>query len=1061
MPEGAHPYPDVPAAPDLPGVEAGILASWAEGKTFEASVAQRPGGANEYVFYDGPPFANGLPHYGHLFTGFVKDAVPRYQTMRGHRVERRFGWDCHGLPAETEAEKELGVSGRAAITHYGIDRFNEYCRTSVLRYTHEWERYVTRQARWVDFQRDYKTMDLSYMESVMWAIKRLWDMGLLYEGYRVLPYCWECETPLSNFETRQDNAYRDRQDPAVTVAFELDGDPPESLWVWTTTPWTLPSNLAIAVGPDIDYAVMESGDRRVLLAEEALPRYEKELASFVQMGRVKGSELLGRTYRPLFPYFSDTPGAFHVLAGEFVTTGEGTGVVHMAPGFGEDDQRVSEAAGIPVIVPVDDRGRFTDAVPDYRGIQVFDANQPIVRDLRGRGALVRQDSLVHSYPHCWRTDTPLIYKAVSSWFVRVTDIRDRMVELNQQITWVPSHVKDGAFGKWLANARDWSISRNRYWGSPIPVWKSDDPAYPRIDVYGSLEELEAHFGARPSDLHRPYVDQLTRPNPDDPTGRSTMRRVTDVLDCWFESGSMPFAQVHYPFEHDEWFDSHFPGDFIVEYIGQTRGWFYTLHVLATALFDRPAFRTCMAHGILLGDDGQKMSKRLRNYPDPEAMFVEYGADAMRWFLLSSPVLRGGDMSVKEQGFRDAVRSAIHPLWNAWYFFTLYANADGVKADIGRTAARGVLDRYVLAKLHQALAAVTDAMDCYDISGACQEVEGFLDALTNWYIRRSRDRFWGTSGGVDGSSDQQDAFDTLGTVLEVLCRTTAPLLPLITESVWRGLTGAESVHLRDWPDPAELPADPDLVAAMDRVRQVCSAAHSIRKAEGRRARLPLASLTIAAADADRLAPFEELIKDEVNVKALRLTSSVADVADQVLTVVFRVAAPRLGGQTQAAAAAARAGDWELLADGRARVGPAVLEPGEWDLRLTPRSPAVSRVLPGDDGVVVLDVNLTSDLEAEGHARDVVRLVQQGRRDGGLRVTDRIELVVRAPRDVAEALVVHQAWIAEQVLATAVTIESADDEAPTPAARGEALAIEGLLADRRSVFFWIRTVSPRGD
>ena len=805
MSEGHRPYPDVPAAPDLPLIEEDILASWSEGKTFAASVEGRPGGANEYVFYDGPPFANGLPHYGHLLTGFVKDAIPRYQTMQGHRVERRFGWDCHGLPAETEAEKELGVSGRGPITQYGIDRFNDHCRTSVLRYTHEWERYVTRQARWVDFENDYKTMDLTYMESVMWAIKQLSDKGLLYEGYRVLPYCWECETPLSNFETRQDDSYRDRQDPAVTVAFELDGaagDPPVSLWIWTTTPWTLPSNLAVAVGPDIDYAVFESRGHRVIVAEGTTAGYEKELAEYQQVGLVKGAELVGRTYRPLFPYFLDQPGAFRVLAGEFVTTLEGTGVVHMAPGFGEDDQRTCEAAGIAVVCPVDDRGRFTDEVPDYRGVQVFDANQPIIRDLRARGSLVRHDSFVHSTPHCWRTDTPLIHKAVSSWFVRVTAIRDRMVELNQDITWVPSHVKDGSFGKWLENARDWSISRNRFWGSPIPVWKSDDPTYPRVDVYGSLDELEADFGVRPTDLHRPYIDGLTRPNPDDPTGRSTMRRVTDVLDCWFESGSMPFAQVHYPFEQREWFDSHFPGDFIVEYIGQTRGWFYTLHVLATALFDRPAFGTCMAHGILLGDDGQKMSKRLRNYPDPEAMFVKYGADAMRWFLLSSPVVRGGDMAVKEQGIRDAVRSAIHPLWNAWYFFTLYANADGVTADTARTTAPGVLDRYVLAKLSQAVADAGAAMAAYDVAGACGAIEGFLDALTNWYIRRSRDRFWGTSAspGGAGEADQQDAFDTLATVLATLCRLAAPLLPLISEAVWRGLTGGESVHLTDLARP---------------------------------------------------------------------------------------------------------------------------------------------------------------------------------------------------------------------------------------------------------------------
>ena len=1019
-----RPYPDVPAAPQLPEIEEEVLARWEAEGTFRASVEQRPAD-DEYVFYDGPPFANGLPHYGHLLTGYVKDAVPRYQTMRGRRVERRFGWDCHGLPAETEAEKELGVSGRGPITEFGIDRFNDYCKTSVLRYTHEWERYVTRQARWVDFRNDYKTMDLEYMESVMWALKQLWDKGLLYEGYRVLPYCWECETPLSNFETRQDDAYRDRQDPAVTVAFELEpgeGDPPLQVWVWTTTPWTLPSNLALAVGPGLDYAVFERDGTRIVTGEATAGAYDKQLEGARRVGVITGSELVGRTYRPLFDYFADQPNAFRVLAADFVDTAEGTGVVHMAPGFGEDDQRLCEAAGIAVVCPVDDRGRFTAEVADYEGLQVFDANQPIIRDLRARGLLVRQDSYVHSYPHCWRTDTPLIYKAVSSWFVQVTAIKERMLELNQEITWVPAHVRDGSFGKWLDNARDWSISRNRFWGSPIPVWKSDDPAYPRTDVYGSIAELERDFGVAPTDLHRPAIDELVRPNPDDPTGRATMRRVTDVLDCWFESGSMPFAQVHYPFESGEWFEQHFPADFIVEYIGQTRGWFYTLHVLATALFDRPPFRTCMAHGIVLGDDGLKMSKRLRNYPDPETMFAKHGADAMRWLLLSSPVLRGGDIVTDEKGIVGAVRSVIHPLWNAWYFFTLYANADRVTARLGRTDGPGVLDRYVLAKAHQMVATVTGRMDVYDLSGACQAVESFLDALTNWYIRRSRDRFWGT-GGPGGAADHRDAFDTLGTVLEVLCRTAAPLLPLVTESVWRGLTGAtggRSVHLADWPDAVDLPADPDLVAAMDRVREVCSAAHSIRKAQGLRARLPLASLSVAAPDAESLAPFRDLIAQEVNVKDVRLTAAVDEVADRTLTVVFKVAAPRLGPATPAVAAAAKAGDWEPVDGGRARVGGVVLEPGEFELRLRPRTEGVSRPLPGDDGLVILDIQRSPELEAEGLARDVVRLVQQARRDLGLQVADRVRLQLAGSAPVVAALSQHQAWIAEQTLAVELTV-----------------------------------------
>ncbi len=1036
MPDGRSPYPDVASSPRFPEIEERIIASWDDDGTFPASVAARQG-AREYVFYDGPPFANGLPHYGHLLTGFVKDVVPRYRTMRGQKVERRFGWDCHGLPAETEAEKELGVSGRGPITDFGVERFNDFCRASVLRYTHEWRRYVTRQARWVDFDDDYKTMDLSYMESVMWALRQLYDKGLLYEGYRVLPYCWECETPLSNFETRQDNAYRDRQDPAVTVAFSVEADPgaPEEalrgeldVWAWTTTPWTLPSNLALAVGPDVDYAVVDVGARRVVIGEARLTAYEPQLEGAVRVTTVKGNALVGRRFRPLFPYFAGTPNAFAVLGGDFVSTDEGTGIVQMAPGFGEEDQIACAAAGIPVVCPVDDRARFTPEVPDFAGLQVFEANQPVIRALRAAGNLVRSDSYVHSYPHCWRSDTPLVYRAISSWFVAVTAMKDRLLANNDKIRWVPSHVKDGAFGKWLAGARDWSISRNRFWGSPIPVWKSDDPRYPRVDVYGSLDEIERDFGVRPTDLHRPSIDELSRPNPDDPTGRSTMRRVSDVLDCWFESGSMPFAQVHYPFENREWFDTHFPGDFIVEYIGQTRGWFYTLHVLATALFDRPAFSTCLAHGILLGDDGTKLSKRFRNYPDPDAMFAEHGADAMRWYFMASPILRGGDAAVDERGITEAVRSALLPLWSAWYFFSLYANADGRRADLGRTDSPAVLDRYALAKSAALVEGVTSALDAYDLSGACAQVESFLDALTNWYIRRSRDRFWGTSGAAGAAEDTAAAFDTLGTVLEVLCRVAAPLLPMLTESIWQGLTGGRSVHLTDWPAPAELPADAALVAHMDQVRDVCSASHSVRKAAGRRARLPLRRLVVAAPDSARLAPFVDLIKDEVNVKEVALTDDVDAYASRSLTVVFKVAAPRLGPATQTVAAAARAGDWKLVDGGqRALVGGIALEAGEFDLRLVPVSEATTRALPGLEGLIVLDTGTDAALEAEGTARDVVRRVQEKRRDSGLAVTDRILLAVRGPEAVVSALRSWKSWIAEQTLAVEVTLEVSSGEA----------------------------------
>src|SRR3954466_14729847 len=618
------------------------------------------------------------------------------------------------------------------------------------------------------------------MESVMWAFKTLHDKGLVYEGFRVLAYCFRCETPLSNTETRMDDVYRDRTDPALTVTFRLETG--EDIAVWTTTPWTLPSNLPLAVGPDIEYAVLEKDGRRLIVGAARVSAYAKELEGFEQVGTVLGRDLAGRRYTPLFDFLVEQagPNAYQVLVADYVTVEDGTGVVPQAPAFGEDDQNVCNAAGIPTVVTVDDHTRFTSLVPPWQGVQVFDANKPIIAELKGRGVVLRHEGYTHSYPHCWRCDTPLVYKAVSSWFVAVTKFRDRMVELNQEITWTPAHIKDGSFGKWLANARDWSISRNRFWGSPIPVWKSDDPQYPRVDVYGSFEELERDFGVTVTDLHRPYVDELTRPNPDDPTGRSTMRRVPEVLDCWFESGSMPFAQVHYPFENKDWFEHHSPGDFIVEYIGQTRGWFYTMHVLATALFNRPAFRSCVSHGILLGDDGRKMSKSLRNYPDVREVFDRDGSDAMRWFLMSSPVLRGGNLVVTERGIRDGVRQVLIPLWNAWYFFSLYANAfDGGKGYDAQwsTSSTDVLDRYLLAKLRDVVSDVQAQLDVYDVGAPCQSVRDFLDVLTNWYIRRSRERFWG--------EDDTAAFDTLYTALEVLIRVTEPLLPLTAEELLRG------------------------------------------------------------------------------------------------------------------------------------------------------------------------------------------------------------------------------------------------------------------------------------
>ena len=1070
----------VASSPRFPEMEEQVLAYWAADGTFQASIDQRdPGerGENEFVFYDGPPFANGLPHYGHLLTGYVKDLVPRYQTMRGKRVERRFGWDTHGLPAELEAMRLNGIKTTDEIVELGIEKFNDACRESVMKYTGEWRDYVTRQARWVDFDHDYKTMNPDYMESVMWAFKSLWDKGLVYEGFRVLPYCWNDETPLSNHELRMDDdVYKNVQDPAVTVGLRMHATGEDEvldgahLLVWTTTPWTLPSHLAVMVGSEIEYVVVEGPvpgtDTRAkyVVAEARLAAYQRELFPDADeptvLGRYTGAQLIGRTYDPPFSYFADHASEEHgrafrvVAADDAVTTTDGVGLVHTAGAFGEVDKEVTDREGIEAVMPVGKDGRFTFPVTDYEGLRVFEANLQIIDHLkaatRGEGErgsvtegtiLLRRETYDHSYPHCWRCREPLIYKGVSSWFVEVTAIKERMLELNQQINWVPGHIQDGQFGRWLENARDWSITRNRFWGSPVPVWKSDDETYPRIDVYGSFEEIERDFGTLPRnaagepDLHRPYVDDLVRPNPDDPSGKSMMRRVPDVLDVWFDSGSMSYAQVHYPFENADWFsgtegkDAHFPADFIVEYIGQTRGWFYTLHILATALFDKPAFENCISHGIVLGSDGNKMSKSLRNYPDVREVFDRDGADAMRWFLMASPILRGGNLVVTEQGIRDSVRQVMIPLWNSWYFFQLYANAarDGAGVDVApSTGSTDPLDRYLLAKCRDYVQTMTESLDSYAVADACELTRGFLDVLTNWYIRRSRDRFW---------SEDEQAFATLFTVLETVCRTTAPLLPLTTEEIWRGLTGGRSVHLADWPAASSLPGDDALVAAMDTVREVCSATSALRKARSLRNRLPLSTLTVVVPSPADLEGFESIVADEVNVKEVRLLAADAPEAaaygvEQKLTVNARAAGPRLGKDVQQAIKGSKSGDWSVAEDGTVTAGGLALVEGEYTLETVAgaadESTAVG-VLPGG-GFVVLDTEVTDELAAEGLARDLVRAVQQARRDAGLEVSDRIRLVVGGSPALQAAARTHEQMVCEETLATSYDVGEAVSDAP---------------------------------
>ena len=1064
MPYPRHtPDEPVPASPRFPAIEERVLAYWQADGTFQASVDQRDG-AEEWVFYDGPPFANGLPHYGHLLTGYAKDLFPRFQTMRGKQVHRRFGWDTHGLPAELEAMRQLGITEKHQIEEMGIARFNAKARESVLEYTKEWEEYVTRQARWVDFENDYKTLDPSYVESVIWAFKRLYDKGLAYEGFRVLPYCWHDETPLSNHELRMDDdVYKMRQDQSVTVTFPLDGPKAESLGLtgvtalaWTTTPWTLPTNLALAVGPDIHYAVIPTGPLAdgaadYLLAADTVGAYAKELgyesadAATAAMTRtLPGRELAGVQYVRLWDYYADvaewgTEHAWQFLVADYVATGEGTGIVHQAPAYGEDDQVACAAAGIPVILSVDEGGRFLPIIAEVAGLQVFEANKPLIQKLRADGRLLRVASYEHSYPHCWRCRNPLIYKAVSSWFVRVPEIRDRMIELNGEINWVPENVKDGQFGKWLANARDWSISRNRYWGSPIPVWKSDDPAYPRVDVYGSLDELEADFGVRLEDLHRPFVDELTRPNPDDPTGKSTMRRIPDVLDVWFDSGSMPFAQVHYPFENEEWFVSHSPADFIVEYIGQTRGWFYLLHVLSTALFDRPAFRNVISHGIVLGSDGQKMSKSLRNYPDVSEVFDRDGADAMRWFLMSSSVIRGGNLVVTEEGIRGGVRELLLPLWSTYYFFTLYAGASRYEGTAAYSS-ENLLDRYILAKTGELITSVTEQLESLDSPLAAEQLRDFADVLTNWYVRRSRDRFW---------EGDEAAFDTLYTVLETVTRVSAPLIPLIAEEMWRGLTGGRSVHLEDWPDAAQFPADPELVAEMDYVREIASATLALRKARGLRVRLPLAKLTIVTAGSQWFDGVEAILSDELNVKAVAFEaldegSLESFGISRKLTVNARALGPRLGKAVQQVIQAAKAGSWRVDGDG-VEVGGERLDVGEFELELEAAEPGSAIAFLGDGGFVILDAQTTPELQAEGLTRDLIRVIQDTRKAAGLDVSDRITVTITGSSDAdVAALATHADMIAGETLAveTAFTVSAAP--ATAAALTGDAGTQRAVLA-----------------
>lgn len=1011
-------YKAVDPKVSFPAMEEEILAYWKREEVFERSVKLREG-APEFVFFDGPPFATGLPHFGHFVPGTIKDIVPRYQTMLGKHVVRRFGWDTHGLPVEYEMEKELGISGAEEIERYGVAEFNEACRGIVLRYTAEWRNIMTRMGRWVDFDNDYKTMDPTYMETIWWVIKRLHEKGLLYEGYYILPYSPALATPLSNFEVNL-GGYHDVDDPAVTVRFRLKGQSNTSILAWTTTPWTLPSNLALAVGADIEYVRVADGDETFIMAADRLASYYRDGDDYRVTGHLRGSELVGAEYEPIFPYFAQyaADGAFRVHAGDFVTTEEGTGIVHIAPGFGEDDYRLLQGSGLPVIVPIDPSARFTSEVPDFEGQQVKDADKDIIRWLKEHGHLVKRETYRHSYPFCYRSHKPLIYRAISSWFVNVTKIKDRMLAANQKVTWVPGHIQQGRFGKWLEGARDWAVSRNRYWGNPIPVWKSD--AGDHMEVIGSREELQAKSGVWVEDLHKHHVDQITWPSPD---GKGTMRRVPEVLDCWFESGAMPYGQAHYPFENKKRFEANFPADFISEGLDQTRGWFYTLTVLAAALFDRPAFEHVIVNGLVLAPDGKKMSKSLRNYTDPAEVIDQFGADALRLFLINSSVVRAEDLKYSDDGVRDVLKTTIIPWWNAYSFFVTYANIDSADPDAPPQDPTNPLDRWVLSELQRLIADVRDALDSYDLQRATGPIVRFVDQLNNWYIRRSRRRFW----RAENDTDKGEAYATLHHVLLTLAQVAAPIVPFVTEEMYRNLRAAdmpESVHLCDYPVADAARRDLELERRMETTQQAVSLGRAIRTMDNLRVRQPLAALHVVTRDATAratLLEMQDILVDELNVKTVMFRDNEDDLVEYSAKANFRKLGPALGPRMRSAAAAIEAlGSAEIreLLDGSTLS----LEIDGGAVDVTAESVIVNRaerdglkVLNEGTLTVGIDPVITPELRQEGMVRDLIRAVQTLRKNQGLEVSDRIRLSVSGDGELLEAVTAFRDYLTGQTLA----------------------------------------------
>ena len=1004
-------------------MEQRILESWASSNVFHRSMEVRKG-KKPYIFYDGPPFATGLPHHGHIVASTIKDIVPRYWTMKGRHVLRRFGWDCHGLPIEHEIDKRLGMSAQQAVAELGVAGYNDECRAIVQRYVSQWRHTITRLGRWVDFDDDYKTMDAWYMESLWWVVKQLWDKDLIYQGNKIMPVSTALETPLSNFEATSN--YMDVQDPAVTVLLKLQD---EDAWlsVWTTTPWTLPSNLAVCVGPDIDYVKAHDAkaQRNIYFAAERL----QDFGNFEVLERVKGRDLAGRTYEPAFPYFSGERenGAFVVVADDYVTVDEGTGLVHQAPAFGEDDQRILEAAGIAAFVcPVTMQGHFTDEVTDFSGLHVKEADREIIRYLKDTGALYRQDVIQHSYPYCYRSDTPLIYRAVPSWYVRVTGIVDRLLAANAQIRWVPEHIKEGRFGNWLAGAIDWAISRNRVWGTPLPIWINDVTGS-RVCI-GSIDELEERTGVRVTDLHREHVDPLTFEVEGE---EGVYRRIPEVLDCWFESGSMPYAQLHYPFENADVFAAGFPAEFIAEGLDQTRGWFYTLTVLAAALYDKPAFRNVIVNGMVMAKDGKKMSKRLKNYTAPDELMETYGADALRLYLINSGLVRGEEQRFADSGVRDITRRALLPWYNAFTFLKTYAEIDRWSPEKGNHLGDNILDRWILSRLQTLKDNVAGEMHAYRLYNVVPALFDFIEDLTNTYIRLNRGRYW----GENITADKIAAYSTLYTVLRELCLVMAPFAPFLSEHLYLELARLggghpkpDSVHLCDYPDPEKGLVEPELEAAVERVQQVILLGRQKREEEKIGLRTPLRHLAIINRDPDLLAEIarlESYIKAELNVQNVAYETDEQRYIALVAKPNFPVLGKRLGRRMrefqplieQLSAAEIRS----LQEDGAIELNGERFGPDEIQVR-PGRNPGLQQARAGTGTVsnrligVALDCTLDDALVRGGYSREMVNRVQRARKDKGLNVADRIVVRFDGDGELLAAADEHRDYIMQETLCT---------------------------------------------